>query len=599
MTRSGIATVVCWFVLLAASMVAWLGSYPLMQPDEGRNAEVAREMVATGNFAVPYLNGLPYVDKPVLYFAAAAASLRAFGANEFAARLPSILFTLATAAMVAWFGWRVWGTRVGLAAAFMSLSAPLAFGMSRVVILDSLFTMLVVGAVISFYLAIESRVAIRAVTEPGLASHPWRRWSFLAWGCIGLGILTKGPVALLVPLAACVPYGAYRRATISVLYPPAIAVAAGIVAPWVATMSRALPDYLHYVLFTEIWQRVASDQLHRTQPFWFFIPVILAGTFPWICLAIAGLWRRRGTLTRVGRDPRIVFLLLWIALPFLFFSLSRSKLPHYMLPLVPAVALLAAVLTVEPGENPSGRSSGAALLVVLGLVAMVAPLFVRTGARVDPATLLTLRPFLLVFGASALLVGAAVLAAKPRGMAMVMTLSLPMIVVGFASGPVLKAVGSGQSARRLAHTIRQQVPGQPLVVGVGAFPTSLPFYLGAPIEVSSGTGNELTSNYVRAEYQALAAKPGTTLHPDDWWRTVLERCEAPTVFVIRVGEVGVAKRMTEGGLPRIARDGKFEVFGPCRPAATEASKGHPIGSSVSGEPPGASRVAAAKPADEA
>jgi 4-amino-4-deoxy-L-arabinose transferase-like glycosyltransferase len=566
MNRPGI--VASWFVLLVVSMGAWLGSYPLMQPDEGRNAEVAREMTASGNYVVPHLNGLPYVDKPALHFAVAAVSLRVFGPNEFGARLPSLAFTLLTALMVAWFGRRVWSTEVGLTAAAMMLVSPLAFGMARVVILDAVFATLVVGSLISLYCATEARAA--AVDPAGAAKGDgaWRRWALLCWAFIGLGILTKGPVALLIPLIAGIPYGVRRRALRAVLYPPAIVLAALIVAPWVAEMSKELPGYVHYVAVTETWARITSDKLHRTQPFWYFIPVLLAGTFPWICMAIAGLWNRRRRPSGAGRDSRILFLLLWVVLPFLFFSLSRSKLPHYLLPLVPAVALLAAVFATERRDAPPpGRTSGAVTLCLLGVVAIGATFAIHTGARVDPATLAAVQPFLWVFGVTSIVAGGLGLVAKPRGAALVATFSLPMIVAGLASGPLLKAVGADRSAQGLAAAIRQQVPGRPLVVGVGAFPTSLPFYLGAPIEVASKAGNELTSNYVRARYAALVDAPGSTLHAADWWTTVLERCQEPTVFVVEVRDMAEAQRLVDAGLPRIAGDRKFEVYGPCRPSS--------------------------------
>ncbi|NJD32692.1 MAG: phospholipid carrier-dependent glycosyltransferase [Gammaproteobacteria bacterium] len=559
-SRPGAWPVAGWFALLLVVMFAWVGSYPLMQPDEGRNAEVAREMVASGNYVVPHLNGLPYVDKPALHYAVAAASFNLFGVNEFAARLPSILFTLVTAAMIAWFGRRVWSRRVGLTAAAILLISPLTLGMSRVVILDAVLATLVVGSLLALHVATEARAA----------GSRWRRWAFASWACIGLGILTKGPVALLIPLLVGIPYAVRRRALLAVLYPPAIVLAVLIVAPWVAQMSKELPGYVHYVVFTETVARITSDKLHRTQPFWYFVPVLFAGAFPWICIAIAGLWKNWRNRPPAKMDSRILFLVLWVGLPFLFFSLSRSKLPHYMLPLIPAVALLAAVFLAEARDaDPPGRTVASVLLCLLGTAAFVGVLFVHKGARIDPATLVALRPFAWAFGATALVAGGLGLFAKPRGDALVAILSLPMIVAGLASGPLLKAAGADRSAAGLASAIAASVPGSPRVIGVGAFPTSLPFYLGRPIDVSSRAGNELTSNYVRAEYATLVSAPGTTLHPADWWQSALARCDEPTVFVVEVRDVGEIRRLTEAGLPRLAADRKFEVYGPCSPSGAK------------------------------
>ncbi len=557
--------VACWFLLVLASMTAWLGSYPLFQPDEGRNAEVAREMVASGNYVVPHLNGLPYVDKPALHFAAVAASLHAFGQDEFAARLPSLVSTILTALMIGWFGRRLWGARVGIGAAAMMLSAPLVFGMAHVVILDALFSTLVVGSLIGLYFAIELRAADRSAAP---AAGGWRRWSLAAWACIGLGILTKGPVALMIPLAAGIPYALRRRAVGAVLYLPAIVVAAMVVAPWVVQMSHALPGYLHYVLVTETWARVSSDQLHRTQPFWFFVPVLIAGSLPWICAAVAGAWTMFRERPRRPLDNRIVYLVLWVIVPFVLFSLSRSKLPHYMLPLVPAVALLAAVFMLDESKPaPTGRTSGSVMLLLLGLAAIGVAAFVPAGVRLDATPLSAARTFLWVYGAAAVAAGALGLAARPRGAALVAIFSLPMIVAGFASGPLLRAVAEDRSARRLATIILQQSPDHPVVVGIRAFPTALPFYLRAPIDLSSANGAETTSNYVRAMFDQLLAAPSSTLHDSDWWQGVLADCRQPTFFVVQLTNTTAAGRLSEAGLPLAATDRRYALYGPCKPAA--------------------------------
>ncbi|HQR49772.1 MAG TPA: glycosyltransferase family 39 protein [Steroidobacteraceae bacterium] len=567
-SRARLLVIACWFLLILASMFAWLGSYPLFEPDEGRNAEVAREMVATGDFTVPHLNGLPYVDKPALYFSVVATSLRAFGLDEFAARLPSLIFTIITALMIGWFGRRLWNSRVGAAAAAMTLSAPLAFGMSRVVILDSLFSMLVVGSLVGLYLAIEARAAASAAQH---ASGGSRRWSSFAWACIGLGILTKGPVALMIPLAAGIPYAVRRRALPAVLFGPGVILASIVVAPWVVQMSQALPGYLHYVLVTETWARVSSDQLHRSEPFWFFVPVLVVGTMPWIGAAVAGVWSAIRGRSRTRLDHRLVFLALWVVVPFVLFSLSRSKLPHYMLPLVPAVALLAAAFMFDDTKPvPTGRPSGSVMLVTFGLAAIGAALFLRAGVRLDATALAAARTFFSIYGAAALAAGVAGLVAKPRGAALVAVFSLPMIVAGFASGPLLKEAADDDSAREFARIITQRVPDHPIVIGVRAFPTSLPFYLRGPVQLSSTSGIESTSNYVHAKFDELLAAPGSTLHDADWWRHELEDCRQQTFFVVQLINSTAADRLTKAGLPLAATSRRYALYGPCQPVARTA-----------------------------
>ena len=176
---------VAWAVVVVVGLAWGLGGYALMDQDEGRNAEVAREMAASGDYVLPHLNGLPYVDKPVLFFAATAAVMEVLGPTELAARTVPFLCTVATALLVE-AGWVA-----GIAAA----TAPLALAFSRIVILDSLLALLVTSALIAFHAAVEARSARR----------PNRLWTIVAWAAIGLGILTKGPVALAIPLLAATP----------------------------------------------------------------------------------------------------------------------------------------------------------------------------------------------------------------------------------------------------------------------------------------------------------------------------------------------------------------------------------------------------------
>ncbi|HQR24850.1 MAG TPA: hypothetical protein PK163_08700, partial [Steroidobacteraceae bacterium] len=247
------------------------------------------------------------------------------------------------------------------------------------------------------------------------------------------------------------------------------------------------------------------------------------------------------------------------------------KLPHYMLPLVPAVALLAAAFMLDDTkEVPTGRTSGSVMLVTFGLAAIGAALFLRAGVRLDATALAAARTFFSIYGAAALAAGAAGLVAKPRGAALVAVFSLPMIVAGFASGPLLKEAADDGSAREFATIITQRVAGHPHVIGVRAFPTSLPFYLRGPVQLSSTSGIESTSNYVHAKFDELLAAPGSTLHDADWWRHELEDCRQQTFFVVQLINSTAADRLTKAGLPLAATSRRYALYGPCQPVARTA-----------------------------
>jgi 4-amino-4-deoxy-L-arabinose transferase-like glycosyltransferase len=633
--------VLAWLLLVAA--LGWgLGSYPLLDPDEGRNSEVAREMAASGDFGLPRLDGLPYLDKPVAFFAVDALAQRLFGAEEAAARLPSLLFALATAALTGWFAGRAIGRRARWIAALAALAAPLPIAFARTVIFDSMLAFFLVLALCAFWLAVEARAMARAAT-----GSPYLPWTLLAWAAIGAGILTKGPVALAVPLLAAVPYAIYRRASRAVWHPLGLVVAALLVSPWLWWVSRQVPEFLHYALVTETWERIATPAMNREGPIWLYVPCLLAGTLPWSLLVIAG-WRRSLRLRDAAHriDPVRLYLVLWIAVPFVMFSLSHSKRAQYILPLLPAVALLAAKVWVDAegandandvqdpgvqgtgvndnginGSDPNdeaaahvalganhggasdpqgasrglpGRRAAAVTWLILGAAcAAAAPFVARSHSRALahvtrlPGTLLALAAGFLAGAALLHLAGRrpAVSASSQPGRStagaglapfagrralLVLGLVLPIAALPALSLPLLGEIGSHRSSRGAAAAILPLLGPGARVVGIHAFPPSLPFYLRRTMLVASPHGRELTSNYVIAYFQKwLAAAPAETpLRPQDWWRGAVAACNQPLVFVTWTDDAASRTTLSSLGLPLLAANDRMAAYGPCTPPKT-------------------------------
>ncbi len=325
-----------WVTLAGFSLAVGLGNHHLIDPDEGRNASIGLEMATTGDLLLPRLNDLPFLDKPPLFFMAEAFSIGIFGASEFAARLPSLLFAWGTVALTAWFGAFLFGRGTAWIAGLACATSPLAIAMARTAIFDSMLSFFIVLAVIAFYRAIEEG-------ETPVRHERFPRWNLLAWGAMALGMLTKGPVAVVIPLLIVVPFALWRRRSRAVWHVAGGGLHLAIVVPWVLAVEHRVPGFVHYALVTETWQRFTTDELHRTGPVWYFLPFLLAGSFPWILMVLsAGIGRWKKVLP--AHRPALVFLALWVLLPLAFFSLSQSKRPQYILPLVPAVALLAAWL---------------------------------------------------------------------------------------------------------------------------------------------------------------------------------------------------------------------------------------------------------------
>ena len=566
-----------WLVACALVLGAlfWgLGDYPLLEPDEGRNVEVAREMSRSGDYLLPHLNGLPYLDKPATYFAAVAASLTVFGESERAARLPSLLFTLGTIALVWRLGRSLGAPGTGEIAAVAFATMPLALAFSRTVIFD---------AALAFLEALTLFAAWHGFT----AARNTRGWFALAWAAMGVGAITKGPVAIIVPLliVTAFGFGAGRplRPFFSLRAWPWILVT-GL--PWFIAVSVRRPDFPAYALVYESLQRVATRSAGRTGPLWYFVPVLLAGSFPWIGPAIGGAIRavRLRAHRRESDGWPAAFVASWALVPLVFFSLSQSKLPGYYLPALPGVALSAAMLLAralrdEGALRQAARSTTvvAAVMGVLGVATLVLADVAFVQAPLSPQARLRLPGVTLGLGAALALGGAVAFFGARRRLVWVMAagLALPVPATPFVAGRFLEAVARDRSSRDLAASIEAAAPGA-RVVGVAAYPTSLRYYLDRPVLLSSRTAAELTSNYVVSRAAEFRGLPGSPLRPGGWWREALAACAEPTVFVARSGRPAVEELARV--LPLIAAggaDAKFLAYGPCRPAGAGAGAGTP------------------------
>ncbi len=548
-------------LLLAAALALGfdLGGYPLFDPDEGRNAEVAREIAATNDYVLPHLDGLPYLDKPIVYFAAAAASMEVFGPTEAAARLPAYLFTLATLALVVVFVRRRWGADAAWLAALALATMPLVMAYARATIMDSALSFCTTLAILAF----------------------WDERPVLAWAAIGLGSITKGPVAILIPLATLIPYALLTGRPVRRLFPvAALGVFAVVALPWFLAVSHRIPEFPHYVFVRETFERVTTTRFHRTAPFWYYFPIIPVAAFPWIVPALARCknWRWAWLARRVNPFAQeSIFLTCWVLGPLLFFTLNQSKLPQYMLPLMPPFALAAArILTRDATELGGGigvaRNVYAAIAATFGVALALLTVWLPVPLSLTPAERAAIPPTALALGI-ALLVSATMVwyagraPAHPRPALAVMGYALTVIVMPIVSGRLLGAVGEDRSAATLARVIQNVRPRagdaqEVEVVGVSAFPTSLPFYLRRPVAVATASAQELTSNFIVDYQDRFRADSTSPLKPADYWRERARTCRTPTVFVVRAND---ARRRAELDpvLPLLAVEGQYAAYGPC------------------------------------
>ncbi len=519
-----------WTIVAAILVGVLLGATPVLDPDEGRNAEVGREMAETNDYVVPHLDGLPYLDKPIVYFAAEAGAMEVLGPTELAARLPAYLFTLATAAIVFWFARKLWGIDEACVAAIAFLSMPLTIAFARTVIFDSALTFFIVVAIVCFYFAVETDA---------------RHWSALAWLSIGLGVLTKGPVAIALPLLIAIPYAIWRKRASKLWSIAGLILFVVVIAPWVAAMQRVIPDFLRYVVVTETAQRFTTGALKRTGPPWYFIPYLIGGGLPWAIVAIAN-WRRT-------RDKETVFLLLWILVPFVFFSISQSKRPQYILPVMPGLALLVA--------RDLRLRAAAIVLAVFGAILVAAPLVPEFSRRMDPGILVQAKEAAYVLGALLLASGLVAAFVKRRDIGIV-ALSLPILAIPLVTAPLMKSLGERRSAKSFIAQIAPYVTPHVRVVGVEAFTGSMTFYLHQPIVVASDNGEEFTSNYVIRHYPQFSAAPASPLKPVQWLRDTIDGCCTMRLYVVRDRDVKTRALFESRGARVIATGPHYVAYAP-------------------------------------
>jgi 4-amino-4-deoxy-L-arabinose transferase-like glycosyltransferase len=364
-----------WAVIAAIVAFAWFAALDLRKlqhPDEGRYAEIAREMAVSGDWLTPRLNGIKYFEKPPLQYWVTAASYELFETDQWTARLAPAVAGFLTILVVGYVGAALAGPTAGAYAGLALTGCVWHVGMSHFVTLDALLAFLLACALGSFLLA------NRAGLPPGRV----RLWMLAAWVEIALAVLTKGLVALVIPGATLVMYsivtrdaGPWRRLHLL----PGLAVLLAITAPWFVAVSSANPGFAEFFFVHEHFQRFLTTEHRRTGAWWYFVPLFAAGVMPWLSVA-PWTWRASWKAPAAANGFRWqAFCLTWAAFVFVFFSMSGSKLPSYILPMfAPLMLVLGAALATMPSRRlawlVAPLAIGAVLLfagVAVGLERMI------------------------------------------------------------------------------------------------------------------------------------------------------------------------------------------------------------------------------------
>jgi 4-amino-4-deoxy-L-arabinose transferase-like glycosyltransferase len=466
-----------WLVL-AVAWFATLQVRPMLDPDEGRYAEIPREMVVSGDWLTPRFDGLKYFEKPPLQYWATATAYSLFGLSEWTSRLWTVGLAFACLPMV--FGWtrRLYGYKAALAAVVVLAVSPYFGILGHLDLLDPGFTFWLTGAVFAFTLAQSSEVG----------SRDERRWMLIAWVVAALAILSKGIVVGVLTGVSLVVYSIverdmrpWKRLHAGVGVPLFLLVGA----PWFIAVSVRNPDFPEFFFVHEHFARFLTTVHSRVEPWWFFLPLLLIGVLPWI-MAVPGACRRAwrdagpagdtGPMRDTGPIPQfkpLRFLLIFSVLTLVFFSASESKLAPYILPMFPPLAAIVGAYVAEQ-ENFLRRTA-----VMSGITVTV----IAVGLLIYSALHNNFVPHVAVMWAAAAAVAVltAVIATWNRHAPGNL---LPAVVIAAATTfawqcfmAAYAVVPPARSARDLVAAIRPYVHAQTALYSVGQYRETISPYL--------------------------------------------------------------------------------------------------------------------------
>ncbi len=464
--------------LLVALLFFRLGAHPLMETSDARYAEIAWEMVYTGDWLSPHMNFALHLDKPPLAYWLGALGLKLLGHSEYAVRTPLAVAALLCLGLVYLTGRWLFGKREALLACLILGTAPLFLFMGRLFTTDLYLCLFVVAAHAAF---------LRGYAEP----RPRLRWRLAFALALALGFLTKGPVVLLHTVAPILLFHTVwgERGRLAPFFSPLpLAAFVGVAAPWFVAVGLAHPEVWGFYLHHELVARVSGNALNRRQPFYYFLPILLAGLAPW-SLWLPGLVR--GPAREVGWSRLPVagvqrLLACWLLLPLVVLSLVRSKLPPYVLPLLPAAALWGGACLAPWLEQPWRRLPRLLPLllpVVAGILAVAGLLAYRD--HVEEWTVSPMGPVIACFwvAIAALVTIAVTVRARRRAATLVAVLvfALSFDLMGIYQLPNTKP---HYRFHRLARELAGHLAPEDTVLTYSRYLRGLPFYLQRPVSVA-------------------------------------------------------------------------------------------------------------------
>jgi 4-amino-4-deoxy-L-arabinose transferase-like glycosyltransferase len=494
-----------WIIAAVLVALLWFGGLELrglFDPDEGRYAEIPREMLASGDWVTPRLDGLKYFEKPPLQYWGSALAMAAFGEDEWTARLWPAACGFAALLFLVFAGNRTGPPGSGYAGGLVLASALGFFIASQYLTLD-------MG--LASFMAVALGAFLLAMRAPPGDSHA-RAWMLLAWAAMAGATLTKGLVGIVLPGAALAVYVAIYRSwglLRRMAWLRGGALFALIALPWHMLAQWRNPEFLRIYIVQEHFARFLSPEHHRPGAWWYFTVILLLSLIPWVILLPGTLRRLPPRPADPGHLDVDRFLIVWAAVILVFFSLSASKLPAYIVPAIPALALL---LGRDIARNRGFAIAGPALLLALcGALALSFGLVAMGRARAIGDLLALYVPF-FELGAGLFVVGGLI---AWRIGHIARTGSAVALALAALGGTQCMMLGLHQLQERYSteHLVERLIGGKagfdpaPPFYSVGYFDDSLAFYLGRTLTL--------------VDYQGELA-PGIAAEPDKYVETLYE-----------------------------------------------------------------------------
>ena len=464
-------------LLLLIYALLWFGTLNyrhLIPSDEGRYAEMAREMLVTGDWVTPRYNGYKYFEKPPLQVWATAITFQVFGIGDWQARLWSALTGFLTILAIGFTGTRIYNARAGWLAAVVLASSPMWVISGHFNSLDMGLSAFLVAALCSL---------LFAQTTHNKSSS--RNWMWICWVFMALATLSKGVIGAAIPAMVLI---AYSISTWDWKIWTRLRLLSGLIlfllitAPWFVLVAQRNEEFLEFFFIHEHLQRFTQDAHSRTGPIYYFVPLVLIGILPWVLQipgSIAQAWQERR-----GEFSSGWLLVCWSVMIFAFFSVSHSKLPGYIIPIFPALALLIGNrLDHLLGHTNSMAMSwklqtlGFALLACIGFFFLAE---IGKQARPDEIESYAQYTYWVIAALVALMSFSAfaALQSKRNGLQSIVSFAVGFFLCAIIAGTGHETLGRAVSGIDLAYRVKNSIPANVNIYSVRLLDHTMPFYLG-------------------------------------------------------------------------------------------------------------------------